>query len=474
MEETEAQAARIRATGNYDLSNSATSEAVQKTYIPVSCPVCSTKMYATPEEVGTELTCSDCETKVVVPPLETMPVEPGLSKEELEKRKREYGLLDDDYRPSPELETVRPYIGLKCSVCGTRLLATPDQVGQEIECPDCQRSTLVRTLPPGAVPLAPEIDRSEQYGAGEPSAAPDYSALVEDVIRRGEERLKEEDRYEESKPTSEERLRPRTPPAWLFRSGILRFMFHPDARNRWIVLTLCLLGCALMMSTGQKLMSLPDPILYYLGLAFATLSFVGALVCVPMISPVLLSIAQDTSEGNDDIENWHELEWFDAILESLYIVNPLAISGLPGVVLASMLEADPLAAMIIAYTSAVILYPVAFMCSMDTGSPWSPFSLPVLRAIPYTWLAWFKFYFLSTALLAVFFVAAYFLPLLIGHPGAWLVTGLFVPTLMVYFRLIGRLALFTSDTSIDADSQESESGTRTDELKYERLFRDKD
>jgi hypothetical protein len=130
--------------------------------------------------------------------------------------------------------------------------------------------------------------------------------------------------------------------------------------------------------------------------------------------------------------------------------------------------------MIIAYTSAVIFYPVAFMCSMDAGSPWSPFSLPVLRAIPYTWLAWVKFYFLSTGLLAVFFLAAYYLPQWIGHSGAWLVTALFVPTMMIYFRLIGRLALFTSDTSIDANAERPGADSGTQELPYERLIRDED
>ncbi len=38
------------------------------TYIPLICPLCHTRMYATIEQVGQKLTCPDCGRASVVPP----------------------------------------------------------------------------------------------------------------------------------------------------------------------------------------------------------------------------------------------------------------------------------------------------------------------------------------------------------------------------------------------------------------------
>jgi DNA-directed RNA polymerase subunit RPC12/RpoP len=473
-EEIEARVRRIRAAGSYDVAEGTTSEAASKTYLPVKCSLCRTVMYATPEEVGSELTCPDCETSTVVPPLETMPAEKPLSEEELAKRGDEYSLLDGVGQPSRDMEEAwQPYIGLKCSVCGTRLLATRSQIGEEIACPDCNKSTVVRAPRPEPPRSAPEIDRTQQYESAPPPKEPDYSPVLLDVVKRAEQRLKEEDKW--NKETPSEPLRFRSPPGWLFTRGVLTFPFYPGVWTRWIVLSVCLVGFSLLFSLGQYLMSDKFSVTtYFLGLAIQALSLILAGVCIPMIFPILLAVVQETGEGNDRIQTWPELEWIDAILESLYILNSLAISGLPGVLLASYLQAPPLPAVLIAHGSALLLFPFALMSALDTGSPWTPFSLPVLKGIPTTCGAWIRFYFASTALLAILFVVAYFAPIYGGYLGIVLVAGLLVPTLMLYFRLLGRLAWFCSHTSVDEHTPRPESETEPDEPPYERFVREED
>ena len=108
--------------------------------IPFDCRLCGTLMHGTNAQVGKELTCPDCGTKTAVPPpkiVSPKAVVGAAAGADLS----EYGLS----APNVSTGTVVPVV---CSLCNSRLMARPDQVGTKIQCPDCGQQTLVKPPPP--------------------------------------------------------------------------------------------------------------------------------------------------------------------------------------------------------------------------------------------------------------------------------------------------------------------------------------
>ena len=87
------------------------------TYIPVVCRGCKTRMYATEEEVGQEVTCPDCGTKAVV---QRPPVEPrgqgGVGSREPGTAAPGASLRSAASHPRPELRAGVTYIPVVCEI----------------------------------------------------------------------------------------------------------------------------------------------------------------------------------------------------------------------------------------------------------------------------------------------------------------------------------------------------------------------
>ena len=70
--------------------------------------------------------------------------------------------LDEPASSTPYFRSPQ-YVGVDCHVCQTRLYGTPDQVGQELKCPDCGTKTVLRPPPPQAAAKQPEAMEGDQY-----------------------------------------------------------------------------------------------------------------------------------------------------------------------------------------------------------------------------------------------------------------------------------------------------------------------
>ncbi len=150
-----------------------------ETYIAVTCPLCRTRMVATTEQAGEQLVCPDCGTRSTVPP-------PPVAQPEPEKKPSEpadiYSIFEGEGQPPANVKEVhQTYVPVVCGLCRTRMLATEDQVGQPITCPDCGTTTLV---PPSAA-ARPEHDPAagvgEEYSlCAEPGQPPSGSVAYEE------------------------------------------------------------------------------------------------------------------------------------------------------------------------------------------------------------------------------------------------------------------------------------------------------
>ena len=112
------------------------------TYILVVCERCETRMYATEDEEGREVTCPECGTKAIVERPTVQP-EPKKPWQPVQIDEDEYRLCEGVDQPLPGSRAYQRYIPVVCPVCSTRMLATEDQVGRQIVCPDCTVPTTV-------------------------------------------------------------------------------------------------------------------------------------------------------------------------------------------------------------------------------------------------------------------------------------------------------------------------------------------
>ncbi|MDR1480262.1 MAG: hypothetical protein LBJ00_15100 [Planctomycetaceae bacterium] len=99
--------------------------------IRIYCKLCNTMMYASESQIGTELTCPDCETKTLVTASRK-----SLSAGELSaafEGGKSFEIAGNDSPPVIKGLLV-PVV---CSLCGTRMYAGESEIGNFKICPDC-------------------------------------------------------------------------------------------------------------------------------------------------------------------------------------------------------------------------------------------------------------------------------------------------------------------------------------------------
>ena len=168
-------------------------------YINIVCPICSTRMYATPDQVGQSLVCPDCDTNVEVtaPPVELYPESPHTRI--VYEGSDEYPLrLDcgqDETPAAPGEIPAAPgrlpaekerYVAVVCPLCHTRMHATLGEVGRKKACPDCGTLTVVPAPPKPEVkpPRRPlEFEGGEEYALRRENSPNDPRAREKDPVQ---------------------------------------------------------------------------------------------------------------------------------------------------------------------------------------------------------------------------------------------------------------------------------------------------
>src|SRR5262245_48082616 len=96
-------------------------------------------------------------------------------------------LVDPNLLPPPPLkQKPKPKeVAVVCHLCGTRVYAPIEKIGQEIKCPDCHTRNVVPPLPEDAAKKSrgPTLEGTEEFGMSEVVERPKYRPLVRE---RGE------------------------------------------------------------------------------------------------------------------------------------------------------------------------------------------------------------------------------------------------------------------------------------------------
>jgi hypothetical protein len=264
-------------------------------------------------------------------------------------------------------------------------------------------------------------------------------------------------------------------PRRAFLRGVFEFPFYLDVMPQWIKLAFALtIELTLAWWIVALTLSSSD------GIGFGSGGIaIGSLL---MIAPVILlgfvwiamtwavgsAIIEDTAAGMNHIENWPESLVLDDLPSLVFPAFGLFLSALPGVGINWLSEHGVPQIWFLAPVLAVLLFPFTFLSILETGSVFLPFSIPIFRCVykrPGTWV-WF--YAESTAVVAI--AAWSSAELWLKSEGSiWLFSFaaiLATGAILIYFRLLGRLALvcanqafewaedLVEDTDSDAEKQD--------------------
>ena len=403
------------------------------------CPVCQTRLTAPEDRVGQNVPCPDCGTPAIVPPRpEQKPVKKLASQEG-------YDVHDDVARASAPVGP--EYFAVYCGLCNTLMHATEDQVGTQLVCPDCGTSTTVHP---------PRLQRRAPKGFGD-NVGEGYAVSAEREPPRPEPQwlaFHPSRGYESvaNGPTVSDAADPLPPlrphlPRWPLWSGVFGFPWHCGSRLRWFQMSLCacLIGfagdLAITMANvnASGLAGLGPALLGLLATATATCA-AAAWIAVAAIDG--LTIVTETSAGSDSIADWPNPSLFvDWLGEAFFVVNSLGLSASAGLGLTWVLKLLDLANWYAMPLTLLVLFPFVLMSMLELNSAVLPFSPAIASSLIRRPLAWALFF--GETVLVMGSASGIVTLARIGmglRPAIPVVAAVLTAALMIYFRLVGRLA----------------------------------
>ena len=360
-----------------------------------------------------------------------------------------------------------------CPKCGNRLRLRSDQIGTQVSCPKCQASFTVgrpRDQKPVKSTANSDSDIGGDDDAYEPERPLQRSTIVPEAdISRGAARggfdetdwshpdeleresatvapIAEEEYLKSAKARGLVRYFKKVPPPkWTYFSGVIGYPWRGPNIARWTAMSVGLAVSNVVWLQMLDAMGL-------LNGKLTNMAIQGVIIAMFAVAMMLLSLAisaasfqsalQDTSDGHDLPQDHTMPEWDQWIFVLLGVLSIVAASAAIGYPLS--LAIGPIAFVI----SLLIFFPILMLSAMESDSMLVPFSPPVLRTLGSHFLGWITFYLLSTCLLAAGGVAFRY-----AFPEApYLTVFLFGPVeatlMLLYARLLGRLAWRASDAPI--------------------------
>ena len=444
----------------------------QPTTVTFPCDLCETRLTARLADVGKRMKCPDCGRVNVIPP----PAAVAAAKTPAAMGGAQYGLWGVDEGPNTPGSTAQsPRLHpVECGLCQTLMYATDAQVGKKMKCPDCGTLTVAKARAPvkprGPV-IVPDGDEYQLDEASAPGPRPVYAPIGRrDVEERREANVAggapatrsvaakgEQDEGDRGDRRAlgtrlglgdgERRGAPKLPAVPLVQ-GALRMLFTADVLARWVALSLALTGAGWLLSWvlsamgSQVFMAIP---MFAVGCVFAGLWLLSAL-------PLMLAIVTESSEGNDRLHDPPNPMGFD-FGEAFFVALAGVVSTLPAwlaVKAASALPGEAQGA--IAVAAWLVCFPIVLLSNLEQSSAFAIFSPRLGASLVRCAGPWLLFY-IETAVLFAAALGTLFAislgPTWVAYFGPWVTVG----TMLVYVRLIGRLAWWLAETMPAAEEE---------------------
>lgn len=438
----------------------------QSEYIGVACRVCQTRLFGRLSQVGQELKCPDCgATTVLKAPT---PEKPKSLPAALEGD--QYELWDADGAPLPsELLAAQPkYIAVSCRLCGTLMHATEAQIGKQLTCPDCATRTLVE------LPVEPRAKRDvlvsdqEAYQLDETAPPPERPPAIQTEYKGMlyEQEHSAELAREAAKLAQGKKLHKHTDvrgrpilPRWPLLSDVLPFLLSRGVPLRWAALSAFgALNFALATASLPGLSGIGGSVVAnsmgaISGMCFLILSFVFGVIWLAALASVVITIVTESSEGNSVVSHWPTIDFTEWLAELVYLLITALSSAVPGGLIGQFVAPDSIQKAIWIAGSMWLCFPVIMLSQLDLSSPFAVLSAKVLMSLLRCPFSWLLFYVESALLVAGCIVAAMFIGNLLLL--LVIVIPLSMAALLLYARLLGRLAWILAEATPGGDSADA-------------------
>jgi hypothetical protein len=336
------------------------------------------------------------------------------------------------------------YFAVVCPLCHTRLEATREQVGQSITCPDCRRPFEIKAPPPAVAKYRWSEDDGVELRIEPTFERPQLEKPVLPVIEK------------ERKPRRSAAIRRARPlPLERLVSGVANFLWYSNVWPRWLGYSIVLLIPLELLHFGFNQPLTPNGTRS----AGAVVALLAALVQLSVwfisICATLLTVLDDTSEGLDRVENWPEGYVFVSVRPVAMIFFGLLLSVLPGGVICGAIRLEGDLSWLPIAISVLILFPFVLLSMLETDSALTPFSQNIWEGLHIAGEAWTTTYGVSLAIWGVFAAIDWASKEFISVPEISSVIGVlsFVAALLVYYRLLGRLAWMLAVRLDDPDDE---------------------
>ncbi|MDR3199070.1 MAG: hypothetical protein LBU34_14480 [Planctomycetaceae bacterium] len=464
--------------------------------IRVYCKLCGTMMYASDTQVGTELTCPDCNTKTIVPaPAKPVPLPPPLPP--MFEGGRTFGLAG--MVPQPAAGLLIPVV---CSLCGTRMYAGENEIGGFKTCPDCGRKTEIKKVAQSEK-IQPFISPNGGYGVSQSELQEKRPVFRTLTDYRYIEGSLDKELYDTKKPDVTEQgfLQPPvlynpdsyspdsySDPETEIDSETLRERRAAKSANQQIERDIIKIvrrtplpkypflnrifvpfcdGRLLGQAIAASILCIAGPFLGTLlpGLFVVVSAPFGVLLLflgLSLLSNTYLSLFLWTTVGNDlpEKDDWLEYRLLDSgsFTVWVFLLTILAVS--PGYLLSSYIAKGTSEAVLLAFLllgSFMLFFPVLFLSSMESGSYFIVLSKETCRSLITNAGVWLRFYFISFLLLVLFCSIILFVSFTIHH----ILTGfsLLIPVWsffsLFYARFLGRLGWTLEETAYQTEKNKA-------------------
>lgn len=304
------------------------------------------------------------------------------------------------------------------------------------------------------VPKPQKPRRRDEYDLQEDDAASRASSAS-----LGKLTAAEIEALEENEGPRKKRRRPKM--EWHLFLGGFAFPWSPGAVMQWLLIAIWAAVAGWLTRSAIDLginQGLGDVSMYHT--IVALLAALGALLaglgCAGVAAIHGLTILLETTAGNDRMENWPNVGLFlDWIGELWFIINSAAICVMLGLGLNWLLPGLMATREVTVAITVFLVFPILLLCTLETDSPFLPISSVVLASLWRHGIAWLAFYVQAGSLLAAAAAMVYYLgPQLDPRLGIPLAALLFSAVVMIYFRLLGRLAFYCSVEPEEEDVEE--------------------
>ena len=230
--------------------------------------------------------------------------------------------------------------------------------------PDAQRSKPAATKPPAAAPVDPRLALAQQYLK---SAKTDVAAKAAADPRSRRAASQSDD------------TRPRAFSLSVAPATFIHLLLAVVALTFAALAVLWCLHLLLLNFAAGRIVALPTGVIVAAAAGYLSVLFLG--------------VIESTSNGQTNVDSldgdWRE--WFWTLPATL---GMLAIAAFAGWFISLGV---PINVWVLIGFTALALYPILQLSSLETGTPFAPLSLPVIQSLGKHPLAWFVFYAISFA-----------------------------------------------------------------------------